>query len=95
MQLILKIKVIPNSSKSVLSLDQEGHIKAHLISQPEQGKANKELIQLIAKKIGCNQSAVTLINGETFRIKHIQVDTNLSYDEILIKLGLAVQTRFI
>ena len=93
MALILEIKVSPRSNRSCITIDKAGRIKVYLTSPPEDGKANQELIKLFAKKLGCPQSAVTLVGGATFRVKQLQLDINLSYDEILTKLGLAVQSR--
>ncbi len=90
---ILKIKVIPRSSRSALTLDKQGQIKVYLTSPPEGGKANKELIKLIAHTLGCSQEKVILRTGATSRTKQISLELDLSYEEILTKLGLAVQTR--
>ena len=92
MPLILEIKVTPSSGRSEICLDKKGNLKAFLKSPPEGGKANRELIKLIAKSLKCPQSAVSLIGGATYRNKKIKLDLHLSYQEILSKLGLAIQT---
>ena len=40
---------------------------------PESGKANKALIKLLAKRLGVAQSAVTLVTGETQRLKRLSI----------------------
>lgn len=91
--LIIEMKVVPSSGKSALVLDKSGRLKAFLKSPPEDGKANKELCKLLAQSLGCTQSAVTIIAGATSRNKKILLEIPLSFDEMLSKLGLAIQTK--
>lgn len=93
MALIIDIKVTPSSGRSAFVLDKSGRLKAFLESPPEDGKANRELIKLFAQSLKCPQVVVTLVAGATSRNKKIMVDLPLSFDEILSKLGLAVQTK--
>ncbi|MBT4651232.1 YggU family protein [Candidatus Woesearchaeota archaeon] len=48
---LLKIKVVPNSSKSELK-EVNGELKLYLKEVPEKGKANKEIVKFFKKKIG-------------------------------------------
>ncbi len=93
--LMLEIKVTPRSGRSELLLDKKGKLRAFLKSAPEGGKANKELIKLLAKSLKCSQSIITIVVGATHRTKIIKLDLLLSYDEVLIKLGLSYQTSLL
>ena len=47
---------------------------AQLKSPPVDGKANKELIALIAGHFGCPKSAVSIKSGASGRMKWVRVD---------------------
>ncbi len=68
----LKVKIRPNSPKNqIRSWDKEKeqlniNIKAH----PEKGKANKELINFLSKKL---DKKIRILRGKTSRIKILSV----------------------
>ncbi len=95
MSLILNIKVTPRSGRSHIMLDASGNLKIYLKSAPEDGKANKELIKLFSKRLRCPQAAITIVSGAASRTKKIHIDLSLSYDQLLAKLELAIQTSLI
>jgi hypothetical protein len=49
-------------------------IRVHVSAPPEKGKANKELIRFIAKRLGIPKTTVVLLSGKTSRRKRIQVN---------------------
>lgn len=95
MSLIIEVKVNPSSGKLAASLDKTGVIKIYLKSAPENGKANKELIAFLAKTLGIPQANLLIVSGMTSRKKKIKIDFPLTYDDVLSKLGCAVQKTFI
>ncbi len=46
------MKVIPNSSKNSIGPDAQGRLIVRLAAPPVEGKANKELVRFLAKKLG-------------------------------------------
>jgi uncharacterized protein len=70
----LKIKVKPNARQSLLELQPDGSWLAQLKAPPVDGKANEELIVLVARHFGCRRSDVTLRSGASSRLKLLQVD---------------------
>ena len=54
-------------------LDGRAALAARVRAVPEKGKANKALIQLLAKAAGVAPSSVSLISGDTSRVKVLQV----------------------
>jgi len=48
-------------------------VKARVRAAPEDGKANAALVALLAKTLGAPKSAVTLVSGETSRVKKLHV----------------------
>ena len=69
----LQVKVKPNARAS--SLDEAGGVwLAQLKSPPVDGKANAELIALIAEKFGCRKAQVTIKAGAGGRMKLVRID---------------------
>ncbi|MBF0493593.1 MAG: DUF167 domain-containing protein [Candidatus Omnitrophica bacterium] len=68
----LTVKVIPRSSRSELVPDKE-NLKAYLHSAPDKGKANKELVELVACRYNVPKSRVVILSGETSRNKILEV----------------------
>jgi uncharacterized protein len=71
---VLQVKVKPNARASSFSQAPEGLWLAQIKSPPVDGKANQELIALVASHFHCAKSAVTIKSGTTGRMKlvHIQ-----------------------
>jgi len=72
--IILQIKVKPNSRVSLLEQMPDGHWLARLKSPPVDGKANAELLALVAEHFGCPKSAVTIKSGQSGRTKFLVVN---------------------
>jgi uncharacterized protein (TIGR00251 family) len=71
---ILQVKVKPNARTSSLTQADDGTWQAQLKSPPVDGKANEELIALVAGHFGCPKSAVTIRSGASGRMKLVQVE---------------------
>jgi uncharacterized protein len=71
---ILRVKVKPNSHGSCLAQEADGSWRAQLKAPPIDGKANAELITLIAKHFKCRKADVAIKSGASGRIKLIRVD---------------------
>jgi uncharacterized protein len=72
---ILEIRVKPRARSSELSQAADGSWVAKIKSPPVDGKANDELIALVAERFQCRKSAVTIKAGATGRTKLVRVDT--------------------
>jgi len=70
---VIQIKVKPNSRRSLLEQNEDGTWLAQIKSPPVDGKANDELIGLVAKHFGCRKSEVSIKSGGSSRIKLIQI----------------------
>ena len=93
MTLVIDLKVVPNSGKQKFMLDKSDQLKCYLKSVPEKGKANNELIKLLAKKLGISNKDIQIIFGETSRKKRLKIDLDISYEQLLAKLGIENQLR--
>lgn len=74
MKPLLRIRVIPNASRTQVVEWKDDVLKIKLQAPPEDGKANAALIAFLAKSLGCRKSAVTLLSGDKSRHKMIQLD---------------------
>jgi uncharacterized protein YggU (UPF0235/DUF167 family) len=73
----IQVKVKPNAGLSTLRQETgNGLWLAQLKASPVDGKANKELVTLIARHFGCPKSAVAIKSGASGRIKLVQIETN-------------------
>jgi uncharacterized protein YggU (UPF0235/DUF167 family) len=59
---------------------------------PVDGEANGALIKLIAKALAVAQSAVTVVSGETARVKTLEIE-GMTQDEVMRKLGVPSPSR--
>lgn len=70
----LQVKVKPQARASELVQLEDGTWTAKLKSPPIDGKANEELVALVAAKFKCRKSAVTIKAGAAGRTKLVIVD---------------------
>jgi uncharacterized protein YggU (UPF0235/DUF167 family) len=71
---ILQVKVKPNARTSELIQETDGTWLAKLRSAPVEGKANAELVALVAERFKCPRSAVSIKAGMSGRTKLVKVD---------------------
>ena len=76
--IIIRVRLTPNSSCcKVTGLfqtpDETTFLKVNIISVPEKGKANKELISWISKQLKIAKSDLSIISGELDRYKKILI----------------------
>jgi hypothetical protein len=71
---IIQVKVTPRARVSSLTQAADGTWVAKLKSPPVDGKANAELIALVAEQFGCSRGAVTIKAGAGGRMKLIRID---------------------
>ena len=70
----IQIKVKPNSRMSLLEQREDGTWLAQIKSPPVEGKANEELLALVAKHFDCRKSAVSIKAGASGRVKLVRVE---------------------
>jgi uncharacterized protein len=71
---ILRIKVKPNSRTSSLIQEADGSWRAQLRAPPVDGRANEELVVLIATHFKCRKAAMVIKSGASGRIKLVKVE---------------------
>jgi uncharacterized protein (TIGR00251 family) len=71
---LLRVKVKPNARTSSLQQAEDGSWLAWLKSPPVDGRANDELIALVAAHFRCRKAAVVIKAGASARTKLVEVD---------------------
>lgn len=71
--MIVQVKVKPNSKRSMLEQQSDGTWLACVKSPPVDGKANAELIRLVAEQFGVTKSSVSIRTGAGGRLKLVEI----------------------
>jgi len=66
---VIQVKVKPNARASALEQLPDGTWSAQLKSPPVDGKANEELVSLVARRFGVRKADVTIKSGGSSRVK--------------------------
>ena len=73
--MIIQVKVKPNARRSTLEQAADGTFVAHIKSPPVDGRANAELIELVARRFQCRKAAVSIKAGASSRTKWVEIET--------------------
>ena len=66
--LLIRIKIVPNSSKNDLIIEDE-FIKVKVTAQPIENKANKALIEFLSKRFKVPKTFIEIVKGDTSKEK--------------------------
>jgi uncharacterized protein (TIGR00251 family) len=69
----VRVRAQPGARRSELGGVVDGHVRIRLAAPSVDGKANVELIRLIAHLVGVRRGAVTIRRGIKSRIKEVQI----------------------
>lgn len=70
---VLTLRISPNASKNEIIKTPEG-IKIKITAQPIDGKANKALVEFLAKQFKVPKSYFEIIRGETSKDKSVLIN---------------------
>jgi len=76
---ILPVRAQPGARRNEIRGLQDGALKVCVTQAPEKGKANKAIVEVVAKWLGVRKSRIELISGETasqkkFLVRAIELD---------------------
>lgn len=71
MKILVKVK--PNSKQQNIVKDEDGSLLVKLKSHPVDGKANRELIKLLAKEFKVKPSQIFIKSGLSSKIKILEI----------------------
>ena len=74
---ILPVRAQPGARRNEIRGIQDGALKVCVTQAPEKGKANKAIVEVLAKWLGVRKSQIELLSGETasqkkFLVREIQ-----------------------
>ncbi|MBT4962877.1 MAG: DUF167 domain-containing protein [Francisellaceae bacterium] len=67
-------KAASNRIKVSYNKEEERSIRIYVTAVPEDGKANKEVIKLLAKELGVTKTSLTIIKGHKSKEKIIRLE---------------------
>ena len=70
----LQIRIQPRSGRNAIEIGDGGKVTVRVTAVPERGKANKAVVDLLAKRLGVSKGSVTLVRGLTSRDKVVRID---------------------
>ncbi len=78
--IILSVKITPNASEQcvkgvITSADGADFLRINVVSVPEKGKANKELIKFLSKELDIAKSNIEIISGESNHFKKLKINS--------------------
>ena len=70
----IQVKVKPKSKVSGLDQSSDGTWVAKVKAPPVDGRANEELIALVAQRFGVRKAQVSIKSGASGRLKLVQIE---------------------
>jgi uncharacterized protein (TIGR00251 family) len=81
---VLDVKVVPGSSRTKLAGMLDGMVKVKVAAAAEKGKANRCLIEFLAKELGVKKKAIEIISGKTSPVKQVQIEGVCAEDIVVV-----------
>jgi uncharacterized protein (TIGR00251 family) len=72
-EVVFKVQVVPRSSRSEVAGEHNGALRVKIAAPPVDGAANEELVRVLAKTFDVSRSAVTIVSGQTGKVKQISI----------------------
>ncbi|MGE5841725.1 MAG: DUF167 domain-containing protein [Deltaproteobacteria bacterium] len=73
MKTVIKVKVLPRSSRTEIAGRENDTYRVKLNDPPAEGRANRALIALLAEKLGLPKRDIEIVSGKTGRLKTLQI----------------------
>ena len=88
---VLPVRAQPGARKAGIVGEQAGALKVAVTAPPEDGKANKALVELLREALGLKRSQIELLSGATSRDKRFLV-RDKSRDDLVKRLAELIGT---
>ena len=85
--LILHVHIVPKSAKNqIIGWEEDAAgdrwLRVRVAAQPEDGKANKELLSYLSKELGVAAKSLTIKTGEESRYKKIKIEADIDIEQL-------------
>lgn len=85
---LLELSVSPNARRTEAQGQHGGRLRVRLAAPPVDGKANEALLKWLAGELHAGRQQVSLVRGESARIKQVRLTVDLSrVEDWLQRLG--------
>jgi len=81
----LRVRLQPNASREEVAGWQGEELRVRVTAPPVEGKANRALIELLAKELRVAKNSIAIIGGQTARVKVVNIE-GLNNDELRQRL---------
>jgi uncharacterized protein (TIGR00251 family) len=71
--LFFSVRVVTRASRSGAAGEHDGALKLRIAAPPVDGAANEEVVKVLAKLFSVSRSHVSIVSGQTSRLKRIAV----------------------
>ena len=78
----IEVRVQPKASSNRIAGVYGEALKLSVTAAPEDGKANKAVVALLAKALGMKKQDVSIVSGQTSRTKSVKI-TNCNKNELI------------
>lgn len=68
----LRVKVNPSSKSESVRLLEEGFYQVRTRAPAEAGKANRRVLELLARELGCGAERLRIVAGASSSLKHVE-----------------------
>lgn len=85
---LLNVKVVPGARRTEIVGRYGDAIKLRVAAPPEDGRANQEVLTLLAEALGVDRRSLKIVRGQTSPQKVVDI-AGLELAEILRRLGIA------
>jgi uncharacterized protein (TIGR00251 family) len=72
-QLLLRVRAMPNAGRSEVVGVRSGELVVKVQAPALEGRANRELLRVVASRLGISRSSVELVSGESSRHKRLRL----------------------
>lgn len=82
MSTTIRLRVTPNGGRDAIEgyetlADGTEVLRIRVAAVPDKGQANAAVIALLAKSLRLRKSSITLLSGETARLKTVRIDADV------------------
>jgi uncharacterized protein (TIGR00251 family) len=83
--IVLLVRAYAGARRDELRGEHDGSLKVAVTQAPEKGKANKAIVEVLAKQLQLRKSQIELLSGETSSQKRFLL-RGVTTDEIITRL---------
>jgi uncharacterized protein len=83
----LKVKVVPGARRTEIVGRYDDGVKIRVSAPPEGGKANRELLEVLARSLGVKDGSLRVVRGQTSPQKVVEIE-GLTAEEVWTRLGV-------